>query len=258
MKGARVTREVTHEKAVWHLVLDGPPANIVSGTTCDELRDGLAAAAASPEAKLVVVRGAGSHFSYGASIEEHLPEHAPAMIAGLHATVRALVECPLPTLALVRGRCFGGGLELALSCGMLFVEEEAVLGQPEIRLGVFAPAATALLAGQVPWAIAEEILVTGRDFGAQEALQWGLANRLVPEGRMAEHLDALVDTVLLPRSASSLRLAVRALRAHRLAEVSPRLDAAEALYVKELLATHDGSEGIRAFLEKRAPRWENR
>lgn len=258
MTVAAVRHDVTADGAVHRLVLDDPPANVVGRSTCEELGRALAAAADASAAKLVILEGAGKHFSYGASVEEHLPEDAPAMLAALHRVVEALALAPVPTLAAVRGRCLGGGLELALACGLVFVEEGAVLAAPEIRLGVFAPAATALLAGAVPRTVAEEVLLTGRDITAAEAVAWGLANRVVPAGGLEAAVDELVGSAILPRSAASLRVATRALREGWRQGLVDRLRAAERRYVDEILPLHDGTEGIRAFLERREPRWENR
>ena len=109
----------------------------------------------------------------------------------MSAVVAALYAHPYPTLAAVRGQCLGGGLEVALACDMLFVEESAVLAAPEIRLGVFAPAATVLLQSSVPRCVAAEVLLTGRNLSAEEAQRWGLVNRVVADGE----LDAAVGTI---------------------------------------------------------------
>lgn len=240
-----------------HLVIDNPKGNVLDSAVCAELRARLEELTGDDEAKLLVVRGAGSHFSFGASIEEHLPEHVEQMLEAIHGLIRDLVAFPVPTVAAVRGRCLGGGLEVALACDFLFAEEDAVLATPEIRLGVFAPAATALLQAAIPRAAAAEILLTGRDIDADEAHDWGLANQVVPAGGLDDAVVQFAEEHFEPRSAASLRVATRAWRtlAHR--RLDRRLEVVERLYLDDLLALHDGSEGIRAFLEKRAPEWRN-
>jgi cyclohexa-1,5-dienecarbonyl-CoA hydratase len=252
-----VRLEVSDDGVLLTLTVDSPPGNVLDIATCDAISGLLEEAAGKTEARLLVVRGAGKHFSFGASVEEHLPETAEAMLHALGRVVCGLRDLPIPTLAAVQGRCLGGGVELALACGMLWVEEGAVLATPEIRLGVFAPAATALLSGRLPQALAEEMLLTGRDLTAEEAVQWGRANRLVPKGDFDEALAEWAGRCLRPLSASSLRVATAAWRdeKNRLAE---RLALHERRYLKDLLPTHDGNEGIRAFLDKREPNWENR
>jgi hypothetical protein len=92
-------------------------------------------------------RRRGPHFSFGASVEEHLAERCAAMLAALHALVLTLAGYPVPVLVAVRGQCLGGGLEVALAGGPIFAAPDARFGQPEIKLGVFAPAASCCCPG---------------------------------------------------------------------------------------------------------------
>jgi cyclohexa-1,5-dienecarbonyl-CoA hydratase len=256
VKNATIRSEVTGGGAVRTLLLDGPPGNVIGISTCREFLTALEAATSDARTKLVVVRGAGKHFSFGASVEEHLPEQAREMLAAFHDVIRVMVALPLPTLAAVSGRCLGGGFELALSCGLAWAEEGSVFAAPEIKLGVFAPAATALLDGRIPRAMQEEILLTGRDVPAGEALRWGLVNRVVPAGGLDAAIATFAAESLVPRSAIGLRAATKAIRSRPARIVRRRLAAHERLYAKDLLSSEEGSEGIRAFLEKREPRWE--
>jgi len=210
-------------------------------------------AASSLEARVLVLKAEGKNFSFGASVEEHLRETAPAMLAALGGVIRDLIGFPYPTLAAVKGQCLGGGLELVLACGIVVAEEGAAFANPEIQLGVLPPAATALLAGRA----AEDIILTGRSFTASEAKDIGIVNVLVSEGELENQVDTFVETHFVPRSPVSLRLATKALRGPRQAELESRLAAAEQIYLEELLPTHDGVEGIQAFLDKRQPIWRN-
>lgn len=251
--GDWVTHSVSADRGVHTITVDKPPGNVFDIALCSQLRPALAEAAEAPDGKVLVVRGAGKHFSFGASVEEHLPDVAPTMLEAFGAVIRDLVAFPYPTVAGVQGSCLGGGLEVALACGIILADEGARLGNPEIQLGVIAPAATALLAGRA----AEEILLTGRTLTADEAMRLGIVNALAPSGELDDAIDAFVETHFVPRSALSLRAATKAVRASKIAAVNERLDAAERIYVEELLPTHDGVEGIRAFLEKRSPSWTN-
>ncbi len=258
MSGAGVVVDRTTAGAI-NVCLDSAPGNVLDIELCDRLCGVLAEAAADEEAKLLVLSSNAKHFSFGASVEEHLPEKAPTMLARMSAVIGALYAHPYPTLAAVRGQCLGGGLEAALACDMVFVEQSAVLAAPEIRLGVFAPAATVLLQSSVPRCVAAEVLLSGRNLSADEALRWGLVNRVVADGELEAAIAELAESSFAPRSASSLRQATAAYRAAcrtRTPErISQELAAAELRYVEELLPTHDGVEGIRAFLEKRDPEW---
>lgn len=248
-----VSHTTSHDGGVHTVTLDAPPGNVIDIALCEQLQRAIATAAADEGAKVLVLRGAGKHFSYGASVEEHLPEKAGLMLEAIGGVVRGLVGFPYPTVAGVQGRCLGGGFELALACGIIIAEEGSVLASPEIRLGVLPPAATALLEGRG----AEDVLLTGRDLGVTEAHRLGIVNAIVPAGALDESVDAFVVEHFVPRSAASLRMATRAVRERQLPAIEERLSAAERLYLEELVQTHDGVEGIRAFLEKRAPSWTN-
>jgi cyclohexa-1,5-dienecarbonyl-CoA hydratase len=253
MTTGHLRHEVSPDGAVHTLTMSKKPGNVVDIALCAELVGALERAASASDARALVLRGDGENFCFGASIQEHLPEQAPAMLRALGSVVRSLVAFPYPTVVGIQGRCLGGGLDLALSCGIVIAEEDAILGVPEIRLGVFPPPVTALLVGRA----AEDVILTGRDLDAAEALRLGVVNRVVGKGSLDEAIDTYTASYFVPRSAASLRVATKAIRARRVEDVEQRLAAAETLYVDELLAMHDGSEGIRAFLEKRAPKWSH-
>jgi cyclohexa-1,5-dienecarbonyl-CoA hydratase len=240
------------------LLIDKPKGNVLDSALCEQLQVELASLTADPQARLVVVEGVGRNFSFGASVEEHLPDHARRMLTSLRQLIEALVECPVPTLAAVRGHCLGGGLEVALACDLMFIENSTVLGAPEIQLGVFAPWTTALAQAAIPRAAAAEILLTGRNINADEAMAWGLANRAVEDGTLDEAVAEYAARHFSPRSPASLRVATAAWRQVGRGAVQERLAAMERMYVEDLLPLHDGTEGIRAFIEKRPPEWQNR
>jgi cyclohexa-1,5-dienecarbonyl-CoA hydratase len=248
-----VHHEVSADSAVHTITIDKPPGNVIDGGMCEQLAPAIEAAAAATDAKVLVLRGAGRHFSFGASVEEHLPDKAAGMLASLGGVIRALVGFPYPTVVGVQGACLGGGLELALACGIVIADKRATLGSPEIQLGVLPPAATALLAGRA----AEDVILTGRSFTAKEARRIGIVNVIAKDGDLDATLDRFVTEHFVPRSAFSLRMATKALRSGRHAGFEQRLDDAERIYLSELLPSHDGVEGIEAFIDKRPPQWTN-
>lgn len=253
MSDTWVSHRVSSDGAVHTITLDKAPGNVIDIALCGQLRHAIAAAAEAEVGKALVLRGAGKHFSFGASVEEHLPDKAPEMLAALGGVIRDLIGFPYPTIAGVQGSCLGGGLELVLACGIVIAEESAILASPEIQLGVLAPAATALLSGRS----AEDVLLTGRSLTADEALRMGIVNAIATDGDLDAVIDGFVNEHFVPRSALSLRLATRAVRERRQKEIERRLDEAERVYLEDLLPTHDGVEGIKAFLEKRPPVWRN-
>jgi cyclohexa-1,5-dienecarbonyl-CoA hydratase len=202
----------------------------------------------------VLLDAEGPHFSFGASVAEHLPGECAGMLAALHGLLGEMLEWPAPILTAVHGQCLGGGLELACAGSLIFAAPDAKLGQPEITLGVFAPAASCLLPPRIGQAAAEDLLLSGRSVDAQEALALGLVTAI--DDAQAAALDWF-DRHLADKSASSLALALTAVRAARGAELRRRLRDVEALYLDRLMKTRDANEGLNAFLAKRAPKWEH-
>jgi cyclohexa-1,5-dienecarbonyl-CoA hydratase len=238
--------------AVLHLLLDAK-GNLLDEAMLGDLAGALAAEGDDPRLKAIVFEGAGANFCFGASVAEHTRERAPAMLRQLHGLFRRLAAVSLPTVAVVRGVCLGGGLELAGWCSFLFASPDAKFGQPEIKLGVFPPMASLILPWRLGGARALDLCVTGRTIGAAEARDRGLVHEVADDPTAAA--ARFVGEHLLPRSGSSLRFAERAARhgLHRALEET--LPALERLYLDELMQTPDANEGITAFLEKRPPRW---
>ena len=255
-RGAPV--RVWHERAgaLLRLRLDRPKANICDAAMIEALQAALDAHRDAPGLRGVLLDAEGAHFSFGASVEEHLAERCAAMLAGLHALLLTLAAFPAPVLVAVRGQCLGGGLEIALAGGPIFAAPDAAFGQPEIRLGVFAPAASCLLPWRVSPAAAEELLCSGRSIGAAQALARGLVHELADDPAAAAL--AYFDAHLADKSAAALACALAAVRAPRLRELRERLAEVERLYLDRLMRTRDANEGLAAFLAKRAPAWEHR
>ena len=198
----------------------------------------------------------GPHFSFGASVEEHLPGQCAEMLKGLHDLVKRMVAYPVPVLVAVRGQCLGGGLEVAAAGNFIFTAPDAMLGQPEMKLAVFAPAASCLLPERMNRAEAEDLLFSGRSISGETAYHLGLASFLSPDPE--EAALGYFDDNLAGLSASSLRFAVTAARADFAARVTKKLDDVETLYLEGLMQTRDAVEGLEAFVEKRPAKWEHR
>lgn len=242
--------------ALWRVFLARPKANIVDSKMVESLTGVWRSAAGAADLKAVCVEGEGAHFSFGASVQEHLPEHVGAMLRGFHAMFHALAAANVATLAVVRGQCLGGGLELAAFCNRVFAAADARLGQPEIKLGVLAPVASVILPHRIGRAAAEDLCLSGRTLTAAQAQASGLVDEVADDPAAAAL--AYAREHLLPHSAAALRCAQRALRQQWYREVFAALAAAEQLYLEELMSTADAVEGVRAFLDKRAPHWSNR
>jgi cyclohexa-1,5-dienecarbonyl-CoA hydratase len=234
-----------------------PKGNIITADIVDALRAGLEVLGQNPHLKLITFEGDGADFSFGASIPEHAPEHIGRVLPLMHALVEDILEAPAVTAAIVRGRCLGGGFELALACDVIVAAEDATFGLPEIGLGVFPPAAAVLLPARVGHARATLDVLTGESRSAAYWRDAGLVAFTAPAAELAARVDAWFADHLEPKSASALRHAAIAVRGSLHAHVREMLPVLERLYLTDVMGTHDAREGVRAFLEKRAPKWRD-
>jgi len=241
--------------ALLRLTLARPKANIVDAAMIAALSAALATQAGTRGLRGVLLAAEGPHFSFGASVEEHLPDRCAAMLSSLHGLIVAMLGFPAPILVAVRGQCLGGGLEVALAGGPIFAGRDAQFGQPEMKLGVFAPAASVLLPYRMNQPAAEDLLLSGRSIGADEARASGLVQQVADDPEAAAL--AWFDAHLAGKSAASLAHALTAARGAMLRDVRNRLAEVEQLYLDRLMKTRDANEGLVAFLAKRKPEWEH-
>jgi cyclohexa-1,5-dienecarbonyl-CoA hydratase len=244
------------EDRLLRLRLSRPKANIVDAKMIEALSAALDHHLGSAKLSAVILDAEGPHFSFGASVAEHMPDQCEAMLKSLHALIIQMLDCQIPILVAIKGQCLGGGLEVALAGNLLFAQPDANLGQPEIKLAVFAPAASCLLPERIGQSQAEDLLFSGRSVDGNEALRIGLVNALSDDPSAAA--EAYFDKHLSQSSASSLRFAVQAVSADSVERIKQNLATVEALYLQELMATHDAVEGLQAFVDKRAANWEHR
>lgn len=247
--------ETLDDGALWRVVLATPRANILDMAKTETLSAIFDRARDTPRLKAVVIEGDGPHFSFGASVEEHLPADCARMLRGFHALFGRILDAGVPTIAAVRGHCLGGGLELAAFCTRLIATPDARLGQPEIVLGVLAPVASVALVERVGRGRAEHLCLSGATVDGAEAHAWGLVDEVAADPGAAA-LD-YARTHLLPRSASSLRFAQRAVRAGFAERFRAELAVVERMYLEDLMRTADALEGLNAFIEKRSPAWSD-
>jgi cyclohexa-1,5-dienecarbonyl-CoA hydratase len=158
------------------------------------------------------------------------------------------------TIGAVHGHCLGGGAELALVCDIVYTTESAQWGFPEIKLGCYPPVACTALAALVGQKRAAELILTGRTFGGKAAAEIGLANRAVPENGLPAAVDECIAH-LRKLSPAALAIAKKASYAWDSMHFDKGLARAERIYFDELMKTSDADEGIRAFMEKREPKW---
>jgi cyclohexa-1,5-dienecarbonyl-CoA hydratase len=239
------------------VTLDAPPVNVLHAATMDELAACVERAQADRTLKALVLQSATRAFSAGADVGEHRPEEAPAMIATFSRLFAALGAIELPVVMAVDGAALGAGFELVMMADVLLATERATFGQPEIRLGFFAPVGVAWLPSRIGLARAIEVTSTGRTYTAAEMHAMGLVSRVVAEGELAAALEQVLGD-LRRASPLVLRMNVRmAKKSNGRSFEDARLEA-ERVFLGELMATEDVREGIASFFEKRRPVWKNR
>ncbi len=244
--------EYTVEGAVAVLTLNRPPVNALSEELVADLEAGFALAA-DPAVRAVVVTGA-PHFAAGADISEFKAAMESgaggALAERLSAAILALERLPKPVIAAVRGFALGGGLELAMGCDFRYLAEGARVGQAEIKLGLIPGAGgTQRLPRLVGLARARELVYSGRQVGAEEALAIGLADRVVPDDDLID-VAASAARELAAGPTAALAVAKRVLNEGWGMSLSEAL-AMEAAGFSSCFATEDAVEGVNAFLEKR-------
>ncbi len=241
--------------ALLRLRLAKPRANLIDAPMIAALKAAFEAHAASPIVGALLDAEGGS-FSYGASVEEHLADRCAQMLSSLHSLILEMVEWRAPILVAVRGQCLGGGLEVALAGSLIFAARDAKFGQPEMQLGVFAPAASCLLPPRIGQAAAEDLLFSGRSIDAEEAFRIGLVHAIAedPEAAALDYFDKHLGK----KSAAAMACAVAAARGLYAPTLRRRLGEVEELYLEDLMKTHDANEGLAAFLAKRPPDWRHR
>ncbi len=252
---------VTHPASGVGLVTLDRPAqlNALNAALMRQLAEALEALDADAAVRCIVITGAGDRaFAAGADIRELVDETAASLEAGHTFDAWDVVaRIRTPIVAAVRGFALGGGCELAMSCDMIVAGDDARFGQPEIRIGVMPGAGgTQRLTRAIGKAKAMELLLTGRTIGAREADALGLVTTVVPAEAT---LEAALE--LAGRVAAGPQLAIQATTmAVDLAYVLPLSDAVEAERRSffGLFGTSDQGEGMRAFIERREPRWSGR
>lgn len=248
--------ELTCEGSVATLTLDRPPLNVMNIEMMERINDALLQLRGRKELKVLVVRGRGKAFCAGVDIGDHTKDKVSRMIQVFHRIFESIRLLDLIAIAAVDGRALGGGFELAIGCNLVVASASARFGLPEVKLGVFPPLACVVLPRAAPRRKAMEWILTGEEITAQELQAYGLVNRIFPDATFEEDLQAFVS-LLTTKSGPVLHLAKRAQTESYYAAYEEALYKAENLYLRELMSLHDAQEGIRAFLEKREPKWRD-
>ncbi|MEP6743196.1 MAG: enoyl-CoA hydratase-related protein [bacterium] len=249
----------TIDDRVARITLARPPVNILNIAMMQEINAALDECAQRRDLAAIVFDAAPEcrAFSAGVAVEEHAPETIFQMLDSFHAIFRNLEQIARPAIAVVNGPALGGGCELVTACDFVIAGEQARFGQPEIKLGVFPPVAAILLPRIIGDRRARELMLTGEIIEAREALSLGLINRVVPAAELDQETSRLLAQ-LRGLSAAALEHTRRAIDLGFGRTLDAALKEVEDMYLHELMKTHDATEGINAFIEKRKAAWQHR
>lgn len=239
------------------ITLNNPPVNILTAAVMREIIDALNTASDDNTIRLVVIRGEGKAWSAGADVSEHLPGRFEEMLEVFGSLCEHLRTYSKPTIAAVDGMCLGGGCEVACMCDFVIATERSKFGQPEIKVGVFPPAACAHFARKIGLGRALEIILTGDTYSAEDFFRMGLVNRVVQPVEFEDELDRFAAK-LTGNSSKVMYLAKLATLTGIKNKPEVSAKKIDEVYAKLLMNTHDAVEGLTAFLEKRKPEWQDR
>ena len=239
------------------ITLNRPPVNVLNIAMMEEINEVLKAWQEDKDLKVLLFNAEGKCFSAGVDVGEHMGDMAPKMIKVFHGMFRLMNGFEIPTVASIYSSCLGGGCELAIFCDMVVAAENTKLGQPEVQVGVFPPIAAQLMPRIIGRKAAMELILSGKVIGAQEALQIGLVNKVVPNDKLADETADFVKPYI-GLSAEVLRRTKKAIISGLRDDFEESLKVIEDIYLNELMVSADAQEGLKSFLEKRKPVWRNK
>jgi cyclohexa-1,5-dienecarbonyl-CoA hydratase len=249
----------TEGRSVW-ITFCRPPLNVLDISTMKSLARVLAKLLDPPggACDFLIFCGQGDKaFSAGAEVADHMPDRVGSMLAAFHHVFRQLARADCITIAAVTGYCLGGGMELASFCDFVIATESAQFGLPEIKLGCFPPVAMLTLPDLIGPRAAMDLILTGRTISVADAKSLGIVNHIVPDAALDKTVRAFLAE-LRTLSPAVLKLTGRAMRRRLREDFDGDLGRIEQVYLNQLMKTEDAREGIRAFMEKRAPTWRGR
>ncbi len=252
--------KVEQRGPILEVILDRPKANAIDAKTSMVLGKVFCEFRDNPDLRVAILTGAGERFfSAGwdlvASSEGEAPDtdYGPGGFAG----ITELHDCYKPIIAAVNGMAVGGGFELALSADFIVAADHAQFFLPEVKVGLIADAASFRLPKLLPKALAMEMLLTGRRMSAEEALKWGLVNKVVPAEELLTAARELADQILeaAPLAVSAVKEVIQKTATLNIEECYRDMRSGKWENYERLLVSDDAKEGSLAFVEKRSPVW---
>jgi cyclohexa-1,5-dienecarbonyl-CoA hydratase len=244
---------------VARIIFARPPLNVLTIAMMREIADAINQIGRMNDICAIVFSAMpdSKAFSAGVSIEEHRAETVYQMLSSFHEIFHALNRVSKPVMVLVIGGALGGGCELVAFADIVIAAQSARFGQPEIKLGVFPPAACVMLPRVIGEKRARELILTGELFSAEAARALGLVNYVVAENELESKAEQILSH-LRQLSSPALETARRAMNETRGLPFDEAIKHAENIYLNDLMSYKDPAEGIEAFIAKRPPHWKHK
>ena len=242
---------------VGRLTLDRPEHNLLNERMLAELAVGVMTLGDRSEVKLIILDSAAKAFCGGIELGEYTQRRVFQLLDAFQGTFSAMLDTSKPLLVVVNGPAFGGGAELAALGDLVLATPRARFSQPEIKLGVFPPLAAVVLPYILGPKLALELVLTGETLTAERAREVGLVNWLVPETELQNKMDEIVAKVTA-QSGPVLTMAKKAIIGSLGLSLREGVRNSMKVFLNELADLEDSREGLRALVEKRAPKWKNR
>lgn len=246
------------------VTLDRPKANAIDAATSIALHEAFVELEERDDLRVGIITGSGERFfcagwdlKAASGGEAHEADHGAGGFAGL----TKFFDLTKPVIAAVNGAAYGGGVELMLACHLAVASEDAVFGFPEAGLGILPDAGgLTRLPAALPKAVSLELLLTGRQFTAREAWNWGLVNRVVPGNDVLDEAFALAKAICraAPLAASAILESVSRTRGLPEQEAFGVMVGELAPTIRAVALSQDAAEGVAAFGARRAPHWSGR
>ena len=240
------------------LTINRPPVHILNIAAMEEMNDAISSLKGSTGVKVLVITSTEEKaFSAGVDVSDHTEDKAEHMLHVFHDIFRNLLALDVVTVAACKGLTLGGGCEVAIFCDLILAADNLKIGQPEIKLAVIPPIALLVLPRLLGQKRAADLLLTGRIIGAQEAEKIGLVNKVVP----LESFEGELDEFIRPFSEMSLvgiKYSKKGIALGLETNFLQGLEQIEKMYLDELMSSQDANEGLQAFMDKRAPSWNNK
>ena len=242
---------------VARITLDRPDHNLLNERMLAELAAAINTLGERSQIKLMILDSAGKTFCGGIELGEYTQRRVFQLLDAFHGAFAAMLDTSKPLLVVVNGPAFGGGAELAALGDLVIATPKAKFAQPEIKLGVFPPLAAAVLPSILGPKQALELVLTGEAMSAERARELGLVNWLVPEEEL-ENKIAEVSAKVTAQSGPVLTMAKKAILGSLGLPLRDGVRNSMKVFLNELAELEDSQEGLRALVEKRAPKWKNR